>query len=156
MVADNDSDLPAPIKKIRDLFRTYYNEIFTQYDKKHKNEAARKAIFTDYLISAPIVSATGRKGGDDLYYFLEDLIFFGYKHNLDFIKLRYERLKTDSLRFTDLPHIPYLLGNVKRVIDRMKNVKLGKKSVNAYLTSKFSDDTVNRMVNGMEPIPIAI
>lgn len=157
MVADNDSDLPAPIKKIRDLFRTYYDEIYRAgYSNKAKREAAKKAIFTDYLIKAPTVSAIGQKGGDDLYYFLEDLIFFGYKHSLDYIKLRYERLKSDALRFTDLPHIPYLLGNIKRVIDKMKNVKLGKKSIRAYLTSKFDEDTVLRMENGMEPLPFAI
>jgi hypothetical protein len=157
MVADDSPDLPAEIKKIRDLFKTHYEGIYKfNYvnDKKYQKlvEEADKAIFTDYGIKTPTV-VTEQKGDYKVYYFISKLIFFGYKDSLKLLNIKFEMMKKESLTYNDLPHFPYLLGLIKRVLDKMKNVKLGKMTVDQYLKTKFNFDMVDRLTTGMEPFP---
>jgi hypothetical protein len=150
MVADDSPDLPDEIKKIRDLFKTHYEGIYKRNFNNDKNyqkivDEAEKAIYTDYGIKI---------GGNPLYFFLAKLIYFDYKESLDYIKQRFEMMKKEALKYEDLPHFPYLLGVIKRVIDKMKNINGAKKNVYKYLETKFRSDMVNRLTDGVEPFPL--
>ena len=161
MVADHSPDLPADIKKIKDL---YIKSLIEQKNAMTLNESVAisekydKLIYEDYGIAVPkLIKNIGivgpRKGGEDLYYLLVELRSFGFKHSLKFIKDRFMRLKRDSLMQRDVPHIPYLLGVIKHIIDKMENVSLGKSSVNAYLLKKYGEDKTDEIYTGMIKIP---
>lgn len=151
MVADDSPDLPADIKKIKKLYdiraelNYYYSKPRGHIDVRRKEiDDINKKLFTDYKIEK------------ETYVFLESIESWRYTEPIDKLEAKFKERKEIALKERDLPHIPYLLGIIKYILDFMKNVSTGTKTIGVYLDKTYGTEPAYNIRNGVIRIPEVI